>query len=79
MSIKIRLRKVGTKKKPHFKIVVCSLQEGRDSSSVETLGYYDPSANPPLLKINRERIDYWIGVGAELSDTIRDIIKRPKK
>ena len=76
MAVKIRLKKMGTKKKPHFYIVICDQRGGRDARTIEEVGYYDPSKNPPLIKVNKERVDYWLGVGAEISDTVRSIIKK---
>jgi small subunit ribosomal protein S16 len=76
MPVKIRLKKMGTKSKPHFKIVVCDQHKARGSSTIEDIGYYDPSKNPPLVKIDKERANYWTGVGAILSDTVKSILKR---
>ena len=76
MAAKIRLKKAGAKRRPHFKIIVCDKQKGRDSRAIEELGVYNPSQNPPMIKLNKERADYWIGVGAEVSPTVKDIIKK---
>ena len=76
MAVKIRLKKMGTKKTPHFKIIVCDHRKGRDAKAIEELGYYDPSKNPPFIKIDKERTDYWMGVGAEVSDTVKSIIQK---
>jgi len=78
MAVKIRLKKMGTKRKPHFKIIVCDHHKSRDAKAIEELGFYDPSQNPPLIKINKERADYWVGVGAQVSDTIKSILKESK-
>jgi len=67
---------MGGKRKPHFKIIVCDRAAGRDTKAIEELGYYDPSKNPVFLKLNKERADYWLSVGAEVSDTIKSIIKK---
>lgn len=75
MAAVIRLKKMGTKRKPHFKIVVCDKAKSRDSKAIEELGVYDPSKNPPLIKVNKERADYWKSVGAQMTDTIRSILK----
>lgn len=76
MAVKIRLKRMGTKRKPHFKIIVCDRTASRDSKAIEELGVYDPSKNPALLKFNRERADYWLSVGCQVSDTIKSIIKK---
>ncbi|NQT90409.1 MAG: 30S ribosomal protein S16 [Candidatus Omnitrophica bacterium] len=75
MAAKIRLKRAGTKGKPHFKIIVCDHHVSRDSKAIEELGVYDPSSNPPLIKLNRERAQYWISVGVQMSDTVRSIVK----
>lgn len=76
MAVKLRLKKMGSKRKPHFKIIVCDRSKGRDAKAIEEIGFYDPSHNPPLIKLNKERADYWLGVGAQMSDTVKSIIKR---
>jgi small subunit ribosomal protein S16 len=76
MSAKIRLKKMGTKRKPHFKIIVCHEHKSRGARAIEELGFYDPSKNPPLIKLNKDRADYWIGTGAMMSDTVKSIIKK---
>jgi small subunit ribosomal protein S16 len=75
MAVTIRLKKMGTKRKPHFKIIVCDKSKGRDTRAIEELGIYDPSFNPPLLKLKKERADYWVSVGAQMSDTVKSIVK----
>jgi small subunit ribosomal protein S16 len=57
---------------------VCDHHGARDSKTKEELGYYDPSKNPPYVKINKERAQYWISVGAQVSDTIKSILKKYK-
>lgn len=76
MAVKIRLKRMGTKKKPHSRIVVCDLRKARDSKSIEELGFYDPSQNPPLMHVNKERALYWLKMGARPSETVKSIFKR---
>jgi len=76
MSVKIRLKKMGTKRKPHFKIIVCDRSRSRNARALEELGFYDPSKNPPLIKINKDRASYWKSVGAQMSDTVKSIVKQ---
>ncbi len=78
MSVVIRMRKMGTLKKPHHRIVVTDKRSPRDGRFIEDLGYYDPSRNPPFLKVNKERAEYWISVGAQPSPTIKSILKKAK-
>ena len=72
----IRMRKMGSKKRPFFRVVVTDSRAARDSSFVEILGHYNPRLKPAKVEIDRERIDHWLGRGAKLSDTVRTLIKR---
>ena len=72
----IRLRRMGSKKRPYFRVVVTDSRAARDSSFVEVLGHYDPRVTPERLEINRERLDHWVKVGALPSDSIRTLVKR---
>ena len=72
----IRLRRAGSKKRPFFRVVVTDSRIARDSSFVEIVGHYNPRTKPAKVEINRERIDHWVGKGAQLSDTVRTLLKR---
>jgi small subunit ribosomal protein S16 len=72
----IRLRRAGSKKRPFFRVVVMDSHAARDSAFVEVLGYYNPRTNPETLKIERERLQFWLGKGAQPSDTVRTIVDR---
>jgi small subunit ribosomal protein S16 len=72
----IRLRKTGSKKRPFFRVVVTDSQNGRDSSFVEVLGFYNPRTNPETLKLDRDRLTHWVSKGAVPSDTIRTLVAR---
>jgi len=74
--VAIRLRRAGSKKRPYFRIVVTDSRAARDSSFVEILGHYNPRTRPALVDIQQERVDYWIGQGAQSSDSVRTLIKR---
>ena len=76
MAVRIRLKRFGTKKKPHRRIVVCDKKRARDGKAIEELGYYDPSKNPPVLVIKKERAKYWISNGATPSETVRTLFKK---
>ncbi|MFH1655906.1 MAG: 30S ribosomal protein S16 [Candidatus Omnitrophota bacterium] len=80
MSVKIRLRKSSdtSKKRYHYRIVVCTHTKARDGRSLDELGFYNPSKNPPLVSINRERLDFWLKRGATPSETVKKIIKKEK-
>lgn len=72
----IRLTRMGAKKKPFYRIIVTEKRSKRDGSYVESLGYYDPCRKPAEVKIDRERVDYWIARGAQPSETVRSLIKQ---
>jgi small subunit ribosomal protein S16 len=72
----IRMRKQGSKKRPFFRVVVTDSRTARDSKFVEIVGHYNPRTKPEKVTIDRERIGYWVGKGAQLSDTVRTLIAR---
>ena len=74
--LSIRLRRAGTTKKPHYRVVVADSRAWRDGRFVEVLGHYDPRKDPVVVKIDAERAQYWIGKGARASDTVRSLLKR---
>ena len=74
--VAIRLRRAGSKKRPYFRVVVTDSRAARDSSFVEILGHYNPRTKPALVDIKQDRVDYWIGKGAQPSDSVRTLIKR---
>jgi small subunit ribosomal protein S16 len=73
--LKIRMRRAGGKNHPFFRVVVIDSRRARDSRSVEELGYYNPLEDPLVLNVNRERVTYWVGQGAQLSDSVRTLLK----
>ncbi len=72
----IRLRRAGSKKRPFFRVVVADSRAARDSSFVEILGHYNPRSKPAIVDVTQERIDYWLGKGAQPSDSVRTLIAR---
>jgi len=76
MSVKIRLRRMGAKKRPFYRLVVADSRRARDGRFIETLGFYNPCVEPNELKIDAERAIYWLGVGAQPSDTVQALLKR---
>jgi small subunit ribosomal protein S16 len=81
MSVKIRLKKASdtAKKRFHFRIIVCTHTKARDGRSLDELGFYNPSKNPPSVKINREKLDFWLKRGATASDTLKSLLKKEIK
>jgi small subunit ribosomal protein S16 len=71
----IRLRRTGSTKRPYYRVVVAESTNWRDGRFVEVLGHYDPRSNPTVVKIDGERAKYWIGKGAQASDTVRSLLK----
>lgn len=78
MSVKIRLRRMGKKKQPHYRIVVADSRSPRDGRFVENLGYYNPVPDPALLKVDLERVDYWLGEGAITSPTVGSLVTKAR-
>ncbi|MDE6885649.1 MAG: 30S ribosomal protein S16 [Helicobacteraceae bacterium] len=72
MATVIRLTRVGRKKKPFYRIVVTDSRKRRDGGWIESIGYYNP-LKPDIKNINKERMQYWISVGAKMSDRVRAI------
>ncbi len=72
----IRLRRSGSKKRPFFRIVVADSRAARDSSFVEILGHYNPRTKPALVDVDEARVAYWLGKGAQPSDSVRTLIAR---
>ena len=76
MAVAIRLKRLGTKKKPHSRIIVCDSMSARDARVIEEIGFYDPSKNPPFIKIDRPKAEKWLAQGARPSETVRSIFKK---
>ncbi len=79
MAVKIRLKRVGTKNTPAFRIVVTDSRSPRDGKFIEEIGTYLPLQKGDNVKLNLERAKYWVGVGAQPSDTVASMIKRAGK
>jgi len=75
--LRIRLARTGAKKQSSYRIVVIDREKARDGRFVEILGHYNARRNPPELVMKRERVDYWIGRGAQPSETVRSFLKKP--
>jgi len=74
--VKIRLRRMGAKKTPFYRIVVADSRDPRDGRFIEEIGTYNPLTEPSEIKINLERAKYWIGTGAQPTDTVRALLKK---
>ena len=73
--VALRLTRIGAKKKPSYRLVAIDSRRARDSKTIEILGHYNPRPDPIEIDLKRERIDYWLGVGAQPSDTVQRLIK----
>ncbi len=76
MAVKIRLRRMGAKKAPFYRIVVADSRYPRDGRFIEELGYYNPLISPAEVKLDGEKAKQWIKNGAQPTDTVRDILKK---
>ena len=74
--IKLRLRRMGAKKRPSYRIVAADSRSPRDGRIIESLGYYDPLTEPATVKVNEDRVRHWLSVGAQPSDTVRNLLRR---
>ncbi len=74
--VKIRLRRMGAKKAPYYRIVVADSRSPRDGRFIEELGVYDPMADGEKIKVDLERAKYWISNGAQPTDTVRGLLKK---
>mgnify|MGYP000836017906 FL=1 len=76
MAVKIRLRRMGAKKAPFYRIVVADSRYPRDGRFIEELGYYDPTKEPSVLKVDDEKAKSWIVNGAQPTDTVKALLKK---
>ena len=76
MAVKIRLRRMGAKKSPFYRIVVADSRYPRDGRFIEEIGYYNPLEDPAVVKVDVEKAQKWIANGAQPTDTVKDLLKR---
>ena len=76
MAVKIRLRRMGQKKAPFYRIIVADSRSPRDGRFIEEIGTYDPTVEPAAVKIDMEKANKWIANGAQPTETVRDLLKR---
>ena len=75
----VRLQRRGTKKTPHHRIVATDRSRSQGGRILETLGYYDPSYEPPRFEVDESRLVFWVSSGAQVSDALARLVKRFKK
>ena len=73
--LKIRLRRMGAKKAPFYRIVVADSRYPRDGRFIEEVGFYDPTKEPSVIKVDAEKVEKWISSGAQPTDTVRALLK----
>ena len=76
MAVKIRLRRMGAKKAPFYRVVVADSRYPRDGRFIEEVGYYNPLTDPAEVKVDAEAIKKWIGNGAQPTDTVKALLKK---
>jgi len=76
MAVKIRLRRIGAKKAPAYRVVVADSRFPRDGRFIEEIGFYDPTKEPPVIRIDAEKAQKWIANGAQPTDTVRALLKK---
>ena len=75
----IRLMRMGAKKKPSYRVVVKEKLSKRDGAYEENVGFYDPTRNPAEVRLDMERVNYWLAKGAQPTDTVRQLIKQQSR
>ena len=74
--VRIRLRRMGAKKRPFYRIVIADQRCSRDGRFIENIGYYDPTVEPPVLKLDTEKAQEWMAKGAQPTDVARGLLKK---
>lgn len=76
MAVKIRLKRIGAKKSPFYRVIVADERSPRNGKFIEELGYYNPMSDPAEIKIDAEKATKWIANGAQPTDTVRALLKK---
>ena len=76
MAVKIRLKRIGAKKRPFYRVVIADSRSPRDGRFIEEIGTYNPLTDPIQITLDIEKVDKWIGNGAQPTDTVRALIKK---
>ncbi|MBI4550576.1 MAG: 30S ribosomal protein S16 [Candidatus Omnitrophica bacterium] len=77
--VRVRLKRVGTNKRLQWRVVVADIRMPRDGKFIENLGYYDPNCEPAKIKIDEARLKQWVSKGAQVSESVKSLVKRMKK
>ncbi len=79
MAVVLRLSRAGAKKKPYYHVVATDSRSPRDGKFIEMVGSYDPNHNPARIQFNWERLEYWLKTGAQISETVSELVKRARR
>jgi small subunit ribosomal protein S16 len=79
MPVRIRLRRVGRKKQPSYRIVVAESQTPRDGAYLDNVGFYNPRREPVELRVDLSKVDEWVGRGAEMTPTVASLVRRIRR
>jgi small subunit ribosomal protein S16 len=74
--VKLRLRRMGAKKRPSYRIVAADSRSPRDGAFIEAVGFYDPITDPATINVNLERARHWLGVGAQPTETVQSLFRK---
>ena len=76
--LRIRLRRTGKRKQPSYRVVIADQRAPRDGDFIEIVGHYNPRQDPAVINLKTERLQYWLGKGAQPSDTVRSFLRKEK-
>ena len=76
MAVKMRLRRMGAKKAPFYRVIVADSRSPRDGRFIDEVGYYNPLTNPAEIKIDAEKAKQWLGNGAQPTETVKALLKK---
>ena len=76
MAVRIRLARMGARKRPFYRLVAADSESPRDGRFIEILGFYDPMKEPPVVDVHQERVDFWLEKGAMVSESAKALLKK---
>jgi len=76
MAVRIRLTRIGVKKKPFYRIVAADSEAPRDGKFIEILGHYDPMKDPEVIKVDENKVNSWLEKGARVSESVKSLLKK---
>lgn len=79
MPVRLRMQRYGAKKRPYYRVVATDKRSPRDGRFIEMLGTYDPLHEPAQVRLNSERVEYWLSVGAQPTDTVLSLVRRMRR